>query len=407
MKMLYVGYFLLLFMGADAFAALFSDPAANPTYIQLRALLSVSVTLLGVGLLARGILIQGLAAARSAVNWYTLAYVMLCILSFRWSLDPSYTLSRSVVLFGILCGCVSLVLHARDLGEMLEIMLVALFFNSLTFLVYVAAFPAAVHPFGDELGGLWRGMYTHKNVAASSAATAVLVAATSFKAGIRRRLAAVCLFLAAVIAIGSGSKATAGFLSVWVALVILIPHPVKLLSRFDAVSRALVLAIVLAAVVGGLWILVTTTGALDDGRNFTGRVAIWRYVVAQFLDAPYLGYGYVAFFRTHADEVLYILEWPAPHAHNGYLDSLLDVGLAGLLLLASAAIQLLRNILFSREYSKYSDSVFFILIYIVLYNFVESSLMQYLRPLSILSVLLLGTNLLAKGLPAKISPKNN
>jgi exopolysaccharide production protein ExoQ len=395
MRIALVGYFLLLFMGLDMLAPLFPDAAMNGTYGFIRARLAVGVTVFGVGLLMRQILLYGLVAARSHVNWFALTYVLLCLLSIRWSLDPSYTLGSSVTLLGILFGCIAAVWYCEDVGQLLEILLLALFFNGLIFLAYIVVFPSAIHPSGDELGGLWRGMYSHKNVAGSLAATIVLIAAPSFKHGIRPRLALASLAIAALIAIGSGSKTTAGFLIAWSFLLLAFPRPVRWLSRFDAVSRVLVLIVLSALVLGLLWTAVDGLGLLSDGRNFTGRVAIWRYVISRFQEAPYLGYGYVAFFKAHEEQVLYVLRWPAPHSHNGYLDSLLDVGLLGTLFVLLAIVSLLRSILFQSVYNKYSETIFFIFMYVLIYNLMESSLMQYLRPLSVLSVLLLGTKLLA------------
>jgi exopolysaccharide production protein ExoQ len=405
MRIALVGYFLLLFMGLDMLAPLFPDTAINGTYGFIRARLAVGMTVFGLGLLTRQILMYGLATARTYVNWFALAYVVVCLLSTRWSLDPAYTLGSSITLLGIFCGCLAAVWYCEDLGELLEILLLALFFNGLTFLAYVVVFPSAIHPPGDGLGGLWRGMYLHKNVAGSLAATMVLIAAPSFKHGIRPRLALASIFIAAVVAFGSGSKTTAGFLIAWSFLLLAFPRPVRWLSRFDAISRVLVLAVLWALLLGLMWTAVDGLGLLSDGRNLTGRVAIWRYVLSQFQQAPYLGFGYVAFFKAHEEQIFYVLSWPAPHSHNGYLDSLLDVGLVGTLFALLAIASLLKAVLFRPVYSKYSETLFFILAYIIIYNLMESSLLQYLRPLSVLSVLLLGTKLLAPS-EAKVNNRN-
>jgi O-antigen ligase len=65
--------------------------------------------------------------------------------------------------------------------------------------------------------------------------------------------------------------------------------------------------------------------------TLTGRSRIWAYASLSFVKRPWLGYGYGAFWWV-ADEsrqVLALIGYKTPHAHNGFLDLGLQLGVAG------------------------------------------------------------------------------
>lgn len=69
----------------------------------------------------------------------------------------------------------------------------------------------------------------------------------------------------------------------------------------------------------------------DQFSSFTGRSDLWRSLLQQALDHFWLGYGY----QASRAATLEAAEW-AGYAHNAFLQSLLDVGIVGTLLLVSA-----------------------------------------------------------------------
>ena len=75
---------------------------------------------------------------------------------------------------------------------------------------------------------------------------------------------------------------------------------------------------------------------LDAGgksTNLTGRDVIWAFALKATVDNPIAGHGYGGAFWTEAqDTAMETLHWNPHHAHNGYLEILLDLGLVGLVL---------------------------------------------------------------------------
>jgi len=65
---------------------------------------------------------------------------------------------------------------------------------------------------------------------------------------------------------------------------------------------------------------------LGRDNTLTGRTQIWNSLVPYALNKLILGYGFGGFWTTSLREQI------ASHSHNGYLDTILDLGLIGLIL---------------------------------------------------------------------------
>nr|WP_236117301.1 O-antigen ligase family protein [Hassalia byssoidea] len=80
------------------------------------------------------------------------------------------------------------------------------------------------------------------------------------------------------------------------------------------------------------WIELLT--ALGRDPSLTGRTPLWGYVLIRLMERPLLGYGRGAFWAPNSQYAAEIGEaispgWVPPHAHNGFVDLALDVGLIG------------------------------------------------------------------------------
>jgi O-antigen ligase len=112
-----------------------------------------------------------------------------------------------------------------------------------------------------------------------------------------------------------------------------------LLRQRSLLPHATALGIVLAASATLLWIHAADIAEML-GRDLTlsGRTALWFAVIAFAIQRPLFGYGYAAFWRGMDGDSAYIslaLHWDVPHAHNGWLDVGLDLGLLGIVLVGA------------------------------------------------------------------------
>ncbi|ABD86237.1 O-antigen ligase family protein [Rhodopseudomonas palustris] len=213
----------------------------------------------------------------------------------------------------------------------------ALLLLALCYFGLVAAPALAIHSAADvtepDLAGDWRGSFAHKNAAAAVMAILVYLGLYLATNGLRLWGGSIAA-LAALFLVGSGGKS---------ALALCIG--VGLLAQLIATIRSLWLKMLVCLVPVVLMNLLSVGSAINTGlaaivgllpidTSFTGRTDIWKYAFAAFLDHPFRGYGYAAFWenanRTSAED----LGWAStsPHSHNSYLDLALTIGLPGLVL---------------------------------------------------------------------------
>lgn len=287
-------------------------------------------------------LILGITLLLTAIRYRYIAYLaskrrflwalaVLILLSFLWSALPDLTLRRGVIfLIIILFG-----LNVTARYSMRE----QLFLLSWTMGILVAInvlFTLALPSVGIEAGehqGSWRGVYIQKNLfARMMVMSALTFLLATLESRSHRRILGIGLGLSVVLILLSGSK---GALLIFLILVILLPL-FKILRLSNNLSTPLMIIVLLLAA-SALIILVDSSETLAKflGRDLTltGRTGIWAVVIGKIAQHPWVGYGYKGFWRGmegDSADVWYETFFLAPHAHNGFLDITVELGLIGL-----------------------------------------------------------------------------
>ena len=120
---------------------------------------------------------------------------------------------------------------------------------------------------------------------------------------------------------------------------------------------------------------------LYGDSTLTGRTIIWDFASWEIDRSPLLGWGYQSFWLVGPDAPS-IVDAPGwvktmPNAHNGYYDTMLELGYVGLILLVTFitatlhAIGRLADLDLRRAWLLLS-----LALYIILYNFLESLWMR-------------------------------
>jgi len=147
-------------------------------------------------------------------------------------------------------------------------------------------------------------------------------------------------------------------------------------------SRALIAGIAGVLIVSALLSVVvdmdSMAGLLGRDATLTGRTNIWAMALESVAEKPLLGYGYSAFWNVapEADRISNILHWKVPHAHNGFIDLTLQLGLAGLALFLLVYVIAVREAM-AFAYSDPGEEAMWPLAYlafIVLYQVTESTI---------------------------------
>ncbi len=205
---------------------------------------------------------------------------------------------------------------------------------------------AAIHHasgFEPQHAGLWRGIYSHKNVAGPVMAMLLFTGLYVLRSG--DKLTGLLIgFLAGFFIYKTGSKTTLALVPVVATIVI---GGRILGGRFLPVA-----ILALAMLTTGLLTLGSAVSPqIDDilqtimpGTTFSGRLDLWRFTFGQLQAHPWTGFGFESFWDTanvQRAELPFELSWDPRgivNSHSGYLDIAVW---AGWPTLAAASIMLI------------------------------------------------------------------
>ena len=309
--------------------------------------------------------------------------LLWCWASVAWAIDPSTSLRR-VVFTTIVVLSVTYATGMLRYQAVLSLLCAWFAAILLADWLVMPFFAQAVHA-TDELDvaliGKWRGIHVHKNEAGAFCAIAALVfihvtvKSRSFIVG----PALVLLSLAFLYM--TASKTSGGFVFVAVAAACAVEcayrNPtIRNVALFILPSAALIGYVVLESQIGALLL------KFEDPAALTGRSQIWPVLLQYSSDHLLLGSGYGSFWAIGDASPIFDsgTEWLATitHAHNGYLDVLVQVGLIGASIAVIGLIVHPLYVLLTRELRAPTSRWLLcaVLIFCWLHNLLETSLLD-------------------------------
>lgn len=310
--------------------------------------------------------------------------VGLMFASFVWSVSPTYTsesLRGEVLPMTVFATYFASRFNMR---EQMRLIAVALTIGALLSLFYAVALPSVGRHVGGKFDGAWKGIYSQKNVFSSTMALTMVVffiLSLANKDVQERLLARVGLLFSVCLILLSTSVSG---LIVFIALLVIVTG--SRLFRWQGHRSVLLLDI------GGLVFLVVGTFlsatwqaiviGLGKDPTLSARTDIWAGSIEKIMQRPLLGYGRAAFWVPDSTDVYEIgartvRGFEPAHAHNGYIDVALELGLIGFALFMFGFIisfgMALRRAYRATEPEDIWPFAFFALI--TLYNLTESLLM--------------------------------
>ncbi|MBC1239483.1 O-antigen ligase [Nostoc sp. 2RC] len=308
--------------------------------------------------------------------------VGVCAISSFWSLDPDTTIRRVFGLVGTTFFGVYLA-SRYTLKEQLKMCTYMLGISAIACFLVVFLMPQ--YGLGaDEHATAWRGIYSQKNILgrrfALSGAIFFFIAMTTQQ---NRWVSWLGYMASAILVLFSSSATSLGNL-----LVVTAAFPVyHRILRFRYTILIPTLTFIATVSIAFYALFVTYAdqilGSVGKDTTLTGRSEIWPAVFEMIGRKPLLGYGYGAFwFGADTSGAAYVQEsigWPAPSAHNGFLDLWLAVGLVGLLVfLAGFLTSFFRGIYLIRLNKVFEKNVWLLiyLTFIAFSNFTETILIE-------------------------------
>lgn len=322
--------FALFLQSGAVFPLLLSAPdgSLDASARSLLRLLTLPVSMIAVTLLARH---PGALAVALRRNLPLLCLVALAFASVLWSISPSFTLRRAIALvISLMLSCViALRFSPRQI-----MMLIALALGpamALSLALAAAAPGVAIMQPDNDL----RGVFLHKNVLGWAAALCSLAAGSIIVDGPAALRRPAMLLLAASLACLALSQSMTSLLATISAPVLYMAYA-AMARRRGAARIAFVLALLLGAALALALLaefLAPALEALGRDATLTGRTPLWRLVDERIARQPVLGHGYQAFWTEANGDAWTIwaqIGWMAPHAHNGFREVLLGLGVVGL-----------------------------------------------------------------------------
>lgn len=365
---------ILLF--STAFATLLPDADADPYSggdLILRALYSTIYVLV----LPSAVVHWREVAVSAWRGKWAVGVAMLALLSVQWSGAPDWTMRRAVAL--LMTTLFGVYLAGRFEPRMLlKLIACALGIAAVASVVTAVAFPSAGVESEIHVGA-WRGVYPQKNNLGQVMVLGTIVFMLLRHSDRWRRVALAGAVLCAALVLLSTSKTALSILLVSGILAVLY----RSLRWHFTLFVPFLIAVVLISGSAVLWLLARSEDllvAMGKDPTLTGRTPMWDVVLDMIARRPLLGYGYSAFWLKTPDSpaaaVRAVLQWNTPHAHNGYLDLALQLGLIGLGFFAVAVLVGFARSIVALRATPSSVGLWPILYisYLLLYNVTESGL---------------------------------
>jgi exopolysaccharide production protein ExoQ len=362
-----------LFLSPDALANLADESNPfDPIFSKLQ-LLIYGLTLLLLLARWRSTLIT---LSRHKLLVAFLVFVVASSLWSDWS-DESWRKGLNT----IATSCFGVYTASRySLKEQLQHLTIALGLATIFSLLFSLGAPGAAIEIGANAGS-WRGPLTQKNLLARLMVLTItcnLLAIWQFERG--QIFYWSMLALSSALLLMTGSKTG---LLVLLILLSLIPLYRAMRLKDTLVIPILISVILLVGSVStmllGNWEAILV--GLGRDPSLSGRTELWQGAIAKISERPWLGYGFRAFWQVDggAMEIWKILGYQPPHAHNGYLNMTLDLGLIGLgLFLLILLITYVRSI----QYLRFSRGIIALLpvmyaTFMFMYNHTESTIVEH------------------------------
>lgn len=321
-------------------------------------------------------------ARHAGAGWCTPAVLMTGVYlawagtTSLWAGEPEIAFRRFLLAVFIVGGIFSSVLAARD-GEAILHRLFWVF----TLILAINAVSLLTTP-PTALGHA--GIYPHKNYLGIVVATILLVALYEAATGtiISRTVAALSLVIAIWMLIEARSKTS-------LALPLLVPvlacgtawlaATLRISPAISVAAAALVLWFIFA--VGSashIWDFYDAAEAIFGDPTLTQRTDIWAFAIKMIGQRPWTGYGYEVFWGAGLNSPS-VREAPGfvaqmPHAHNGYIDIVLQTGFVGLAIFIVLLLVTLHAAgRVAQRSLPYGALLLALILHCVLYNFLETS----------------------------------
>lgn len=304
---------------------------------------------------------------------------LFAVASTAWSTTPELTLRRSLALAGTMVFGIYLA-NRFNLQQLLAL----LAWTSIAIITLSVVFALFYPQIGQMQAihfGAWRGVFIHKNILGRFMTLSFLILVQYSMQRPRHSWLYWMFALASLLVLHRSQSASAAVVLAACLLALALAPAFQLRSNL---ALLVLLTVILGLGGTAIYLLDHSEGVLsllDRDLTLTGRTDLWRLIIGAIHERPWLGYGYGSFWTNWfgpSGELWARLGWEAPHAHNGALELLLDIGIIGSALFFASLARTVRRALLSTQPAiqlhNYWGLIF--LIFLLLVNVTESAFLS-------------------------------
>ena len=311
-----------------------------------------------------------------------LAYAALAGVSVLWAFSPERSFVRFIQQAMIISSIVLSSLLSERGTDLMHGLFLLFALSLLLNLAFVMGGSVTIAQYSTGLVNLgYEGYFEGKNYLGECAALGILLALHEMgRTGMRRVVGWMVGLLAVSLVYLSDSKTALGLAIVSPLLARL----TLLISRTTRLSPAIILSAIPL-----LYAFLSNVSHFNLGRlsymiygdaTLTGRTLIWDFAEFEIQRRPFTGWGYQSFWLVpNSPSVFDAPGWVKmmPNAHNGYYDTLLELGYVGLAVLLAFILATLHGIgrIANRDPAR-AQLTLSLCLFIIFYNYFESLWMR-------------------------------
>jgi len=277
-------------------------------------------------------------------NHHIMIFILFILLSSVRSSDPVHSIKMGLQIF--ITSLIAIHIYCKyDFDNFICIITIAIGWLALISFLSAFVIPDKAIYFGDLHEGAWRGIYFHSSGLAKEMAMGSLLFLYCAKMKLIDRKLSVLGFMVCFFLLFKSQNLTAliSISTIGVIYVFFLS-----LQRFPYLMKIFIF-ITFLALMGLLSVYVKNnyeevTYMIGKDPTMTNRTFVWAYALVGAMDKLWLGYGFNSFWLNKS-EIAFFLNWESSHAHNAFLDILLDVGIIGLVLFSIAVYKVFSHTL--------------------------------------------------------------
>jgi len=326
------------------------------------------------------------------------AYLAFAGASVLWAFSPDRSLIRFVQQVMVITSIVLSAMLSARAADMIRGLFLCFAFALILNIPFVLGGYVTIVPYASSHGSAlvnigYQGYFIGKNYLGECAALALLLSFHEMLyRGWRRAFGFIIAVVAIILLFLSSCKTALGLalISPFLAVFTLITRKITRLSPAIILLSIPLCYILLSSVSN--FNMDRISYILYGDSTLTGRTIIWDFAQYEIDRRPFLGWGYQSFWLVPGSPaVLDALGWVKmmPNSHNGYYDTMLEMGYVGLAFLLVFILATLHAVgrVADRDPAR-ARLVLSLVVFIILYNYFESYWMRGFEFLWVVFVIL-------------------